>query len=228
MGTILGANFAFAGISINSGSAVIETNPTNFGYTGDRYDDPIGSDPIHAWFEQGNISLPSATTVDIASSGVYGASFVSANVQLPAGTLVNSYFFYYDPGPGNGPSVKASFHIDETILGVIVLDGNGYVGVSDRFVASDFLSAPGTPTIYQPVSHFDGRGLEMYGPNLVDTVRLDIAHGNISFELAAAVPGDQIRVITAVPEPTSLAFIIAGVGIMAFGRRRRKQSAAVG
>jgi hypothetical protein len=119
---------------------------------------------------------------------------------IPAGTLISSHGFVFDPRPDVGSEGFVTF--DRPILAVITL--------RNELRDSDFLN---------PATAFDNPLLRGIEPG--DTVTFS---GNtLRWNLTASNPGDNIRIITAaIPEPATWAMMIAGFGMVGFAARRRR------
>jgi len=134
------------------------------------------------------------------------SSVGGAAATLAAGTRVQSHYIFYDPVGG---SFSGTVQFDRPILGVI-WDTAGLAGSDPLF---------GLPSVtYNSVP---ATGLEL-GADI-----FSFSGSTLSVSWGAANPGDSIRVLTAaVPEPSSYAMMLAGLG--AFGaltyRRRNRLS----
>ena len=125
-----------------------------------------------------------------------------AKGSILAGTQVSSHYIFFDPRRNR--SIKGYVDFDTDILGVITQKG--------FLAASDFLGADSINYLNPNL-----RGLEK-----ADKV-LNIADNRISFRFRASSPGDYIRVVTAVPEPATMALF--GLGLVGIGfSRKRKQN----
>lgn len=193
------------GTAFTSGGTFVDltvplTNP--FGAPDSVGNDNFQSPNLFAFDEAQNITLAAPLTVEVGSS------------PIPAGTVVSSYYVFFDPGPTL--EVIGNVNFDSEILGVIT--------DTTDLAASDFLSN-------SQVNYLDPaeRGLEAG-----DSVTISGAQ-QILFDTIANSPGDYVRVITAasvsVPEPASWAMFGAGLAAVAvlFQRRRRavRQRSAV-
>lgn len=119
---------------------------------------------------------------------------------ITAGTRVNSHVVVFDPVQSRTMLGNVSFN--RNVIGIITS--------RNRLIASNFLGLPfvtyNTPSAV---------GLE---PG-TDTAWFV---GNTVFvDFQASNPGDEIRVLTAVPEPASWAMLVAGFGLVGSALRRR-------
>ena len=117
-----------------------------------------------------------------------------------AGTRVNSHIIVFDPVQSRSMEGNVSFN--RNVIGIITS--------RNRLIASNFLGLPfvtyNTPSAV---------GLE----SGTDTAWFV---GNTVFvDFQASNPGDEIRVLTAVPEPASWAMLITGFGLVGAAMRRR-------
>jgi len=154
--------------------------------------DAFNDNLLHLWVEKSNHVLASALTVDWA---------LGSN-PIPVGTKIASVGIQFDPLREHMMNAQVTF--TRKILGVVWL--------RNTLVASDYL-LPGT-TFLSPFY----RGLE-----LNDIANTTISGNTLSFVWTSGRPGDNVRVIlSAIPEPTTWAMLIAGFGMVGFASRRRR------
>ncbi len=191
--------------------------------------DPVNDPPINAWDEKQGVVLTQNVYVDInaknSSHTIDSMSQLSSTFQDPdyvikAGTVVDSSLLYYSP-QGDQKVKDVTFTFSSQILGVIVDSDRFFTKSdpvnSDYFRATDFLGNP--DTVY-PTSHFNNRGLELGSP---DSILVNIVGNTVELTiLGASNPGDQVRVITAAPEPTTLVMALTGLVSAAIAARRRR------
>jgi hypothetical protein len=200
---------AQASITAVGGSGNILAAGPGVGYTADFFGDPTLV--VHGWNEVQNYTLTANLQVDTTTLGAFNSTASLTPGFIPAGTVINSHAFYYDPAIGG--TTTAGFQFDGPVLGVILNDG----AFPDPFVASDYLIPGIVPAGNIPGSHFAARGLEL-GINID---HLTVLPAGVSFTLSAGSPGDQLRVITApVPEPGIGALILVAGAVFWAGRRR--------
>ena len=181
---------------------------------------PVAKNPnngyLIGWNETQNYTLTSDLRVDRVANPL--ASFVEkvgTDYLLKAGTVVSSHYFQWDPGAGSAGTVNATIGFDSEIFAFITATGN--LASSDAF-----LGLPGLD-----YGTFTNRGLE--GGD--DT---DFAPGGdntlVDISWYAGNPGDWTRLITAyspaavVPEPSIIALMLGGLGLVGFMARRRKEA----
>lgn len=217
--TILVACAALAGATTHaailsvSGSGVLEGDLTQVGYTANYFNDPTTAAPIHFWNEKQNVELTAALLVDIDAQGTYQNPFTSANATIASGTRISSHYAYHDP-VGSATAI-ATVRFDAPILGIIILSGTN--NATDKLLRSDHLIPMGPTSV--PASHFNARGLEM-GPEIVTW----LSPNEVTLKLVSSNPGDQVRIVTAVPEPGTLLAAAIGIGGLLSRRMRRRNA----
>jgi hypothetical protein len=183
-------------LGLGSFTKLDTTNPFTVGQ------DNFNTNDLYAFDEVQNFVLTDAL---IANLGL---------TNIAAGTRVNSHFVFFDPLP------------NATVQGAITFDTPVLAAITQRstLIASNYLGATG-------VSYLDpgSVGLEP-GIDFVTLGNPDANTLRINF-LTTDSPGDHFRVITlagpgAVPEPTTWALMLAGVGMIGGVLRRRPRQAA--
>lgn len=155
------------------------------------------------WNEKQNYTLGAALAVDfLAATGMPG--------MLPAGKRVDSHGMHIDPANGILPQRNFIGHVvfSRPVIAVISSE--------ELLDASDFLGDPGTTYL-----SFPHRGLEVS-----DVFWLSMDGKTLHFDFTARNPGDNIRVLTLVPEPATWAMLVAGFGLVGFAVRRSRRSVA--
>lgn len=209
-----GVASASAGI-ITTGGNFLAVAQATANYTASPYNDPFPF-PTRLWVEQTAITLASAVTLDtslanptqqyvISGAGPGQTAFAAASgPTLAAGTVVDVYYVYFDPaGTQNGIGFVT---FDAPVLGI--------VAYTSRLPLSDFLRVGGAP--YPGVPAFANRGWEE-----TEWAQLSADRRTLTFRGFASNPGDQFRIITAVPEPASS--LLVGLGLAAMWARRRNR-----
>jgi len=121
------------------------------------------------------------------------------------GQAVNSWFVFWDPRTSS--SAKGSVSFDNHIL----------------YVHDDQSELQASMAFGKPGANYDYSN-RLVGLEAGDRSNTSWAENKLSFKWDASNPGDHIRVMTAVPEPSSYAMFGAGLLVMAFMARRRRSS----
>ncbi len=170
--------------------------------------------------EQKNVQLNSALAVDISLPSTVPSS-ISVNLTpgvVAAGTRVDSYLLHFDPigTPSQPLALSGSVTFSLPVLGIEVLTTS--LNSTDTVL--------GIPGAFYPIGEVN-RGLELsvglVGIETFDGITLSLDRKTVSVILSTQLSLDQVRVITAVPEPSSLTqFGIGAVGLAGgvFLRRR--------
>jgi hypothetical protein len=207
---------ACAAIIATSGAVVVIAPPATT-----RSNQFESNTEIRAFPEQQNVELISPLALNITSPGVSpsGANQNLSPGSLPAGTFVNSYLLHFD-AVGNSAintiGLTGSLTLDADILGLIIQGAD----LND----SDFV--PGLyPTITDYPRAEPARGLEItpggVGQASNDEITLSPDRRTITVNLRTGTVQDQVRIITAVPEPATPATIAVAAALATCLRRRK-------
>lgn len=165
--------------------------------------------------ESEGVTLSSALDVDITASGVFNEIIDLSPGSIAEDTVVNSYLLHAD-SPGGGFTYEGTIIFAQPILGVMIS--------TDNLQASDAIA--GSPSTTYPVigsNDANTRGLELGISGFRDEITV-ILPDTVHFLFDNHTTYDHVRVITAVPEPSSLAILAIG-GALTIGvtlcRRRR-------
>jgi hypothetical protein len=133
---------------------------------------------------------------------------------IPAGTTVNSYFLHFDVvgdrGVNNSLEAFGSITFDQPILGLIVFP----TSLND----STQLGLPGV-TYASGNNHGLELGLMTNGTH--DSVTLSPDMRTVTVDLNDASSPDELRIVTAVPEPASGIMMATCLGFVSLGWNTR-------
>lgn len=151
--------------------------------------------------------LGSRQNVDIATWGFYQNDDTFPQGFIPANTRVESYYLMADPVDNGPKNYTGSVTFDARILGIIVR--------SNRLDNTQYLGAPGTA--YQS----GGRQMD-FGQG--DFLLLAPDMRTLVIDWTTNGGQDSIRILTATPEPGSMALL--AIGFTAFGFIARRKARA--
>ena len=209
------ASLAQGGVTATTGAVVVIPAPASI-VTGGLESDT----QIDAFAEMQGTALAHAITLDIT---VPGTSPTATNQHLstgslPAGSLVNSYYLHFDDvgsSTTTAVALSGSITFDTDVIGLDVLSNT--LNATDAFVGLASVTYDSADS---------ARGLELVaggvgiGPN--DSITLSSDRRTVSFNLRDEGSSDDVRIITAVPEPSgALLFLVGGVGLLSALRLRR-------
>lgn len=168
---------------------------------------------IHLIQETPDTTLAVGVNVDVTAAGLYYPGSALTPGTIPAGTRVASYILHADP-PGTGLiTFTGSWTAPGQILGIILSDSN--LDNSDAILGNGGTAYP---------SGLQYRGLDFSLQIYPDFLFFNGSQLIVSVFRTARVI-DQVRIITAVPEPSSMVLGLlgaVGLGMMVY---RRKQTA---
>jgi hypothetical protein len=166
---------------------------------------------------------------DFVAGTIYGlhntqTPFTNVTGGVSQGTLINSYLIH--ARRESGAALKSNFtvHFYFPVLGVIAL--NTTTGAYRYLTGSDSLGYPGVTTY--PLNANDARGLDS---DVSDYVSLDSTHKflTVSVKFQGGGTGvnayDQIRILTAAPEPAAIALFGTVAAVLLGAVRWRKRRA---
>lgn len=180
-------------VSVNDGA--LESNTTLF-----------------AFAEQQNLVLTQTIPVDMSVPGSIPASPSNDNYSpatIPIGTEISSDYFHFDVvgTPGTPIEFKGSITFTSDVLGIILNEGT----------LNETRTYPGLPTTtYSSIS-----GLEINTSAGPDSVSLTADRRTVIVDFLTGTSVDDIRVITAAPEPASLSLLTLAAAPLLLRRRRR-------
>ncbi|MBK9126351.1 MAG: PEP-CTERM sorting domain-containing protein [Phycisphaerales bacterium] len=194
------APLASADIIEVGGAAVVAEPPANIALNQWESDTEI-----RGFFERQTV-LFSDLALDHVNTGLVDHESLVVPGLVSAGTAVQSYLFHADSVAGFDALLSGYVVFDQPILGVLITTAsmNG---------TDDFLGRPGVTYGNSP-----GRRLEL-PPGSLDTFEISGDRTRLDFTLKFAAAYDEIRIVTAVPEPGSLA-LLSLVGFAGLRRRR--------
>lgn len=194
------APLASADIIEVGGAAVLAEPPANIALNQWESDTEI-----RGFFERQTV-LFSDLALDHVNTGLVDHESLLVPGLVSAGTAVQSYLFHADSVAGFDALLSGYVVFDQPILGVLITTAsmNG---------TDDFLGRPGVTYGNSP-----GRRLEL-PPGSLDTFEISGDRTRLDFTLKFAAAYDELRIITAVPEPGSLA-LLSLMGLTGMRRRR--------
>jgi len=173
---------------------------------------------IRAFAEQQQLALASDVLADITAAGT-SPSTTDANFspgQIVAGTVVNSYALHFDVVGSlqtqNAKEATGSITFTDDILGLIsrsdsLNSTNGVLGLSG---------------VLYPSGTDHGLELNPAGGGTSDVVTLSADRRTVTLDLRNASFPDDLRIVTAVPEPNALVLATIGLGAWRRFAGRRK------
>lgn len=169
------------------------------------------------WFFERTTTLTSDLNVDILTPGTFNTTNPTALGAIAAGTAIESYFFTADQTGTTQRIYTGSLTFSSPILGLLLLNGDS----TSRLHLSDAILGLST-TEYDSANPsnglFDGRATN----SQFESVTLSADRRTLSFDLSVGNFSDQIRIVTAVPEPSSVALVsVALFAGMTFRQRKR-------
>jgi hypothetical protein len=168
--------------------------------------------------EQTNFELPGSVPLDVdGATGLYDQVVDLTGGVLPAGSRVDIHILHFDPVGAPRTLFRA--------MGSVTFD-RPIVGLALRRLtleASDFYGAAGTT--YPTAATANFREFELNGGaiGVTDTVEISADQRTLLVDWGATPYFDQLRVFTAVPEPSALVVlspVVAGSAV--FGARRTR------
>lgn len=168
---------------------------------------------IRAFAEQQNLKLTQslATDISVAGTSPSGSSENLSPSSIASGTIIDCYMLHFDKNGSNSTVVGAtgSITFDEPILGLLVT-------ADSQNAANTLLGLPGV-TYSTGGDH--GADLTPDGGANRDSVTLSSELRTVTVDLNTNYYADDLRIITAVPEPTSI-FLLGGIVLGCASRRR--------
>ncbi len=147
---------------------------------------------------------------------ILSAALATAGITVASGQIVASDYFNFNP-------LGLSIAQNTVVNGVATFSGRVIAVIRDRtgLAASSLTSAFGlSGTTYNSPPLV---GLE--APILGDNV--SFSGNQVNFNLVAISPGDNFRVLTAVPEPSTWMMLLFGFGLAGYALRSRRKNIAV-
>jgi hypothetical protein len=168
--------------------------------------------------ERTNFSLPSAVSLDVdGTPGLYDNFTDLTGGELSVGERVDIHILHFDPVgiPRTPVRAAGSVTFARPIIGLALLRAT--------LDASDVYGAPGT--IYPTLALSSFREFELGGggTGVSDTAEISLDRLTLSLNWGGTEFFDQLRVFTAVPEPSSLAILCSlALGGALHGARRAR------
>jgi len=137
---------------------------------------------IPYFIERENYTLPESVTVDISKPGRYDNNYGSTSTTIPAGTVVNCTFLFFDPVGSQNATSSGAITMSGEIVGIICTDS--------RLNATDaVLGRPGTAYATGQSS----RGFE----NNAEKVTLEDDRRTFTIhQFQSTFPGENVRILT--------------------------------
>jgi hypothetical protein len=164
----------------------------------------VQSNFVNVFDEQQAVTLATTINLSHTATGLLNTPGGAVPGSVAAGSMVHSHFIHFDPAANASRSGSATF--SRRILGVIY-DNPGFSATNSMLGLSG--NTYGTVT--------GAYGLEL-GANS-DSIGISADRLTLNFNLSANNPGDRIRVITVVPEATTVVPMLAGLAMLL--RRKR-------
>ncbi|GMR23869.1 MAG: hypothetical protein BMS9Abin37_2343 [Acidobacteriota bacterium] len=166
------------------------------------------------FLEQSALILGSDVDADVMSPGAVDEAVDLTPGTIFSGTRVDSYLLHFDPLSDSGASSGGSVTFNRDILGILVQ-------TSSLDATDALLGALATTYQLNDFRGVEGLGFAAEGVTVNDVVTLSADFRTIGFDFSTTSRIDEIRVITAVPEPAALGFIFVGVVNLLVDRRKR-------
>lgn len=148
---------------------------------------------IHGFYEQQGYVLPSDVTVDISQPGRYDDNYNATTAVIPAGTVVDCYYLWFDPV---GSSSQTVYDRSVTLPGEIL----GVICKSNSLHDSD--AALGMAGVEYPHPPADGAGARGYENGAEQVTLTEDMRTFYIHKFHSTFPGEQTRILT-VPSETS-------------------------
>jgi PEP-CTERM motif len=173
---------------------------------------------LFAFAEQQGLTLTSPLAVDISVAGT-SPTPTSDNfspTNIPTDTPIDSYMLHSDPVGSPSDSNPVEFTGSITVPGIII----GLITTSPDLIASN--SVVGLSGVTYSTGKDTGVTIDPGTPgpgSTIDSVTLSADLHTVTVDFYTGSSVDDMRIITAAPEPASLS--IAGLGVIALLKRRR-------
>jgi len=209
---------AVAAITGTTGAVVVASPPADI--TNGAWE---SNTQIRAFAELQQVMLSQAISADISTPGTSPSSSDSnlSPATLQPGLIVNSYALHFDVvgslATQNAKEASGSITFSDDVLGLIAL--------SDTLNSSN--GVLGLPTVLYASGADHGLELNPAGGGTSDIITLSADRKTVTVDLRNASFPDDLRIVTAVPEPPGL-ILAAGVFgsfLMARGYAAHKRSA---
>jgi len=200
---------AFAGIVGQSSN--IEEVFSSLAHPYDFRQDRNPSDTkIHLLIERQNSILPQGLTLDVSKPGKWLDSddALYSYQEIKAGEAIDVYYLHFDPvgQPGTPTIIEGSMTFDR--------DVKGFVTTSELLLAAHSIVGlvPELTGVTYPTSNL--QGIE---PNINTYLTLSDDRRTVSFRLPVTVNVDTFRIVTAVPEPSTMILTVVATGVSLAG-----------
>ena len=137
---------------------------------------------IPYFIERENYTLPESVTVDISKPGRYDNNYGSTSTTIPAGTVVNCTFLFFDPVASQSATSSGAITMSGEIIGIICADSK--LNATDAILGR------------QGTAYATGQGSRGFENNAEKvTLEADLRTFTIH-NFQSTFPGENVRILT--------------------------------